>query len=1407
MKFSKFMIFSIRKYFYGSFILLNLISINVFGQFESFIYYDGETFMENCETFYPKVIAYPVHIHKDINNEYHVSAWATYCEYNQSLGCFTSGSNATAWNNSIYNHLVTIANMGFNTIRINGLSVKVEKVSSNGSYKLISNEVRHQAENLYCTAYNSIFEVNSSSYYIQFELIEELIDIVKLFNADHPNTPLRVSFITGIDVLSLVSEEYKLYLEALGEYFRDEKTIFSWEIQTEPEYQAHFPLDKDKIETAQDFTLWYDALKTADPNHFITFGVEPYDLFYWDAELFTCDYLNFHSYQSQYLYNNPTLIHNRQNSFFKWFSNVYNKPWIIGETNLAADDELHATVSFPYFATEEEQREYLEFNLKQSTWYGSYGLTVWLYKDWGYDGVHYGSKFGLVKMIEAGQPEIIKEGADAIINFNPNDECITCVDPEPNFYYNMDEYTDLVASGTVYDDNNQPIQNAIIRAYSYIPSYNTMDEIYENSYINYTTFTNEDGEFNVKRDPNSTVYLFRVSKPGYDLNSLTVNIPPFQSLPNVTIELEKLDPIESTYIDENIITISEGLNITWDLVTSLNAEKVIIEPGAKLEITADIYVKPNAKFIVQRGGKLVIDNGSLIGHCLWQGIEVWGTASQPQSIAYQGVVEIKNGGTIENAACGIQTIRYAVPDGGEGEAPDYYYTGGIVLADGAVFRNNEIAVKFWPYDDAPAVSYFRECTFVTDEDINTGASPDKFIEMNGITGIRVMGSTFTDERTEISPQQLTTGIHSTGAKFYVNPQGEQQSVFTNLHYGIEANSIDPLKNAEITDNLFQTCFRGVYLSGMSGAIVTGNNFSIDAPYSQFNGGYGLYLDYSTGYTIEDNYFFHEWTQAKGVGLIVNESGGEPNQIYRNWFTNLECGMDLQGKNRATDGSGLELKCNQYEGTVYDKIITWDLPVINKEAGVAMNQGSSTSTPEAMAGNLFQIDDYTNPDGNFDDILDQANSITYYYPQNNDDLDVIPVDFTANVSPVGVGQFTWTFEDGCPPEETGGGGGSEEGLRESITQSNLSIDSTENLLALLIDGGNTEVTQTDVETSIPPETMQVYNDLMNKSPYLSDTVVSTAIEKEDVLPGAMIRDIMVANPNTAKSEALMNKLDERWDPLPEYMKAQILQGRSIVSIREETESVLAARKLKKAKYFNALVRLYLEDTLNPQASIDSLKMLLQQEHSLHAKYRLAMMSLEQGAWSEGLGVLNSIPAQFELTSSAANEHLQFTALYNLMSNIAQQGKTVFEADSTTMVSLMEIEAGNNGMASAYARNILLALDQVEYEEPILFPDMLKSAIAQDEYNTLISKSNEAPGYLRIKPNPAKDYFIVEYELEQETTASIDITDILGNLKNRLNVFNKQDEVTVDTQDWKPGIYIATLKINRKPVESVKFTITD
>jgi len=864
-------------------------------------------------------------------------------------------------------------------------------------------------------------------------------------------------------------------------------------------------------------------------------------------------------------------------------------------------------------------------------------------------------------------------------------------------------------------------------------------------------------------------------------------------------------------IKENII--GKGETETW--FDKRQLRNVRIEEGGTLIIEGRVAMPEGAKIIVERGGKLIIDGGTITNACsgLWKGIELRGTASAGQNPTDQGWVQVINGGTVENAEYAIRTIRADDDINGDGEILDLAYTGGIIHATDAHFINNQTAVKFYSYSHS-SYSSFTDCEFLTDDYYIGDTYPECFMNITRMWSIPITNCDF---KNEAEGNDLQKGIINTDSYIVIKGtclEGEpctdwDYGLFENLHYGIYATSFTPTRYIDVSHTLFDNNFRGIYISGMTNAVVTDNNFSINSPFSPNDGGYGLYLDRSTAYKVEENHFYHEVHSQMGVGLIVNQSGGDPNRIYRNYFTFLECGMDIQGENRTNDGIGLELKCNRYDQTIMDKIITWDGPIITSQAGIATNQGSSSSNPEDMAGNLFQIED-ENPNGDFDDILNEANHITYYWPINNNDIRVKPVDYTANVTPKEkeVEPDDWTFENGCPPsEEPGGGGGGIGDTRDKMASAGLKIDSTENLLTLLIDGGNTDATQTEVDNSIPPETMQVYNDLMNKSPYLSDTVISTAIEKEDVLPGAMIRDIMVANPKAAKSEKLMQKLDERWNLLPEYMKAQILQGRSIVSIREETESRLAAFKLERAKHFNTMVRYYLTDTVNPSASFDSLDILLQNENSLNAKYKLAMLKANQEAWSEGLSVLNNIPVQFELTTAEAEAHSQITSYYTLLAGVAQQNKSVFEADSNQIAMLIDMEASQVGKASVYARNILLALDQIEYEEPIILPDLLKSAEAMYEYKELLKKVNNAPEYIKVQPNPAKDYIIVEYELEQEANLTVEINDISGILKYSKNTTGKQDQHIVDTRNWNAGIYIVSLKINGKLIESVKFTIID
>ncbi|MBX2909234.1 MAG: T9SS type A sorting domain-containing protein [Chitinophagales bacterium] len=115
---------------------------------------------------------------------------------------------------------------------------------------------------------------------------------------------------------------------------------------------------------------------------------------------------------------------------------------------------------------------------------------------------------------------------------------------------------------------------------------------------------------------------------------------------------------EPCFYDSNDIYIIDN-NTEWNQDIQLYSDIQIMQ-GASLKITCKLRMPDNSKIIVEPGGKLIIDRGTITSAChgLWQGIEVWGNSSQHQytysgNQLYQGFVELKNGAVIENAATAI----------------------------------------------------------------------------------------------------------------------------------------------------------------------------------------------------------------------------------------------------------------------------------------------------------------------------------------------------------------------------------------------------------------------------------------------------------------------------------------------------------------------------------------------------------------------------------------------------------------------------------------------------------------------------------------------------------------------------------------------------------------------------------
>ncbi|MFU8842942.1 MAG: T9SS type A sorting domain-containing protein, partial [Bacteroidales bacterium] len=624
------------------------------------------------------------------------------------------------------------------------------------------------------------------------------------------------------------------------------------------------------------------------------------------------------------------------------------------------------------------------------------------------------------------------------------------------------------------------------------------------------------------------------------------------------------------------------------------------------------------------------------------------------------------------------------------------------------------------------------------------------------------------------------------------------SNFKKLNYGVYALASTPNRFPDISHTGFEDNQKGVYLSGISNAQVNYCSFTTSAGQT---GGYGLYLDGCRNYWVEGNEFSNAGT-SNLFGIYVNDTRPTgPEMIYRNYFAGLDVGIMALNRNRTLSGEGLVLKCNEYVDTDWNQVVYFEGPVLNQEIGIAQNQGSPGEQPDAPAGNRFS---WTGPLGTPTDINNQANHITYYY--HVDPLVKLkPEYYTESTVTIAPNEDAdWDPEQSCPshldPGGGGGGGLDDTGeLRQLIASSEQQADSVGQLIQALEDAGDTPGLTWTVDMSTPNQAYEVYNQLMGAAPFVSDTVMAAAIQKESVMVDAMIRDVMVANPESAKEDHLLELLGERFNPLPEYMLGQILQGRSLVSVYGELKSKQAYWMQQRSLAMNMLKAYYLADTVNPEASLDTLAMLLAAENTADARYQLAMLHAGRHDWSGAMAVLNGIPQYFTLDQDGLQSHQDMVSFMGLLQQM--DGSLPDSAQAAALFALLGQE---NGKAPVYARNILIAAGLLAYEEPVIYPDPYKSS-KEIEFERLVKLAGEHR-MIEVFPNPAGSYFIVKWEVEKPANhMEVRLTSSTGQAVMKMPVSGSENQQIVPTQGIKAGVYVVSLHVGGKTLDSVKITI--
>ncbi|MFA8300109.1 MAG: T9SS type A sorting domain-containing protein [Hyphomicrobiales bacterium] len=831
--------------------------------------------------------------------------------------------------------------------------------------------------------------------------------------------------------------------------------------------------------------------------------------------------------------------------------------------------------------------------------------------------------------------------------------------------------------------------------------------------------------------------------------------------------------------------------------------KLIVKNTIRFDENYGIKIHPGGQLIVEKKGLLTSLKGS---DKKWKGVTLAGNRRVGNSqVSKQPYVEI-NGGAIENAEVGINCGM-----------------GGIINSESGTIRNCRYCVGIGDYSYT-SKARFKKTNFLIDDNYYGDSKPEALVFVEDIDGVEFEDCIFEDKSSyDLYYNNIhhVKGIKIENSSVVVKNKNKftssSQANFRNLEYGIYATTESPNPDIEVDKQSFKNCLFSVYLNNYKNSSITRNDMDVPfVPSLSFEVDrvmtYGLYLDGCTGYTVQENLFHGSY--ENGLGVYVLNSGRSSNEIYNNTYKDLYVGISAIGENRKSRSEGLCVKCNDFSGCKLDVnvaaekksgLIIGDIISVGVDdiafpdhfryspergststnIGIAYNQGYFSNNTKDQAGNTFSKTSDVN-------IKNTAGYFLYVHHKKDDDFNLAPEE-ESKLSVQECEQTKYEKSKSCPSKL----GRSDfifdyiDIVREADTRERALT----NELSNRVDGGNTSMLNNTVANAFSDDTYKVKNELDKSSPYLSERVVLSTIEREDLIPNPMVRDIIIKNPLVAKSDIVINSLTNRTLPMPSYMKDQILKARTATGAREKLESEIAAWKSVKSDAIKELCRYYKENE-----QIDKLEELLLNEKQVQNYYELIFISINSGDYNKARDLYNKIAIDFELTEREEYSYQRYQKLIDVVILMHSKSLKAKDLEEEKINVLKELCVMDQDAPGRYARSILLDADLIEYKEPIVLPDfssnMKEAKITEDK--------TEENQLIQLYPNPAKDYIVVEYNTKAVGEMLLKLVDLKGNTIFT-QIVDGQDQLTIDTRSYNAGTYILQILEGKTIAESIKVNI--
>ena len=287
--------------------------------------------------------------------------------------------------------------------------------------------------------------------------------------------------------------------------------------------------------------------------------------------------------------------------------------------------------------------------------------------------------------------------------------------------------------------------------------------------------------------------------------------------------------------------------------------------------------------------------------------------------------------------------------------------------------------------------------------------------------------------------------------------------------------------------------------------------------------------------------------------------------------------------------------------------------------------------------------------------------------------------------------------------------------------------------------------------------------------------------EEVLPSVMVKQVLTANPSSAKSSKVQIALDERQNQLPAYMREEINLGNDTISYKEELESQLFYLKYKRENLIDRkLVQLKLSGTAE---ALDSIKTILtaEAENNLKRKYQMVDYYLSRYNSQDAHNVFASIPVYFELSESQQNEYNKLEQLYNIRFALDDENKTWYGMNESQRSIIENLATDSTSTAGMRSRAVLSLVDRKDYG--CYIPDIQHDITPKNAYLGVEET-------FKVYPKQANDYFIIEYALgedERMDNVQISIFDDRNHQVDDMSIRTRANQFLIECENWKEGIY--------------------